>query len=429
MRLFNTIFNVGADSLVQFSRWRGRQAWLVFLIFFGFTLTVFLSTTYSARPLDKPGEIRGVWLTNIDSDVLFQKDNLSNAIETLSQLNFNTLYPTVWNWGYTLYPSKVTQEVIGKSLDPTEGLQNRDILQEIIQQAHQKGMAVIPWFEFGFMAPADSELAKRHPDWLTQRQDGDKIWLEGNVHERVWLNPLQPEVQKFITDLIVEIVSSYDINGIQIDDHFGYPSDFGYDDFTVKLYQKEHNGQFPPQLSTKLSPVNNCVFNDSAWEEWTRWRADKITEYLAQLFQSIKKNNPNVLVSVSPNPQQFSLNCFLSDWQTWERKGLVEELMVQVYRDNMNNFRNELAKAELQAAKAHIPVGIGILSGLKGRPVAWEQIENQVKISREQGFAGVSFFFYESLWNLAQESPTQRQSNFKTLFPTPIQRPLDTGNG
>jgi len=24
-------------------------------------------------------------------------------------------------------------------------------------------MGVIPWFEFGFMAPADSDLAKRHP--------------------------------------------------------------------------------------------------------------------------------------------------------------------------------------------------------------------------------------------------------------------------
>jgi len=33
-------------------------------------------------------------------------------------------------------------------------------------------MGVIPWFEFGFMAPADSDLAKRHPDWLTSRRDG-----------------------------------------------------------------------------------------------------------------------------------------------------------------------------------------------------------------------------------------------------------------
>jgi len=77
-------------------------------------------------------------------------------------------------------------------------------------------MGVIPWFEFGFMAPADSDLAKRHPDWLTSRRDGSQIWIEGK-HE-VWLNPFRPEVQQFIQDLILEIVSK-DIDGIQFDDH------------------------------------------------------------------------------------------------------------------------------------------------------------------------------------------------------------------
>ena len=46
-------------------------------------------------------ELRGVWLTNIDSNVLFERDRLSAALERLHQLNFNTVYPTVWNWGYT----------------------------------------------------------------------------------------------------------------------------------------------------------------------------------------------------------------------------------------------------------------------------------------------------------------------------------------
>ncbi|PSN14024.1 hypothetical protein C7271_22030, partial [filamentous cyanobacterium CCP5] len=50
-------------------------------------------------------ERRGVWLTNIDSQVLFSQDNLVEAVDRLAALNFNTLYPTVWNWGDTLYPS------------------------------------------------------------------------------------------------------------------------------------------------------------------------------------------------------------------------------------------------------------------------------------------------------------------------------------
>ncbi|EFA74365.1 hypothetical protein CRD_00101 [Raphidiopsis brookii D9] len=67
-------------------------------------------------------ESRGVWLTNIDSDVLFARERLKRSLKTLGKLNFNTVYPTVWNWGYTLYPSQIASRVIGKSLDPTPGL-------------------------------------------------------------------------------------------------------------------------------------------------------------------------------------------------------------------------------------------------------------------------------------------------------------------
>ena len=422
------LYNTRADKLVEFSRLYGNRSWIVFL--FIFTLLLVMSTSgITATPLStveretlpsptspyltemqcsEGQELRGVWLTNIDSDVLFSPENVNEAIANLSALNFNTLYPTVWNWGYTLYPSEVAQSVTGIALDPEPRLRGRDVLQEIITRGHAEGMAVIPWFEFGFMAPADSELAKRHPEWLLQRQDGSTIWWEGKTHQRVWLNPLHPEVQQFITDLIVELVSNYDVDGIQVDDHFGYPSELGYDPYTIALYQKEHLGKQPPE--------------DPTDEEWIRWRADKITAYMEDLFAAIKTANPDAIVSVSPNPQQFSLNSFLLDWQTWERKGLIEELIVQVYRPNQTSFINELSQPEIIAAQKRIPVSIGILSGLKGRPVLSGQIKQQVRTTRDRNFAGVSFFFYESLWNMARESPGDRKSDLLTLFNEPADR-------
>lgn len=365
-------------------------------------LIITLSVSLNFQAQSKSTESRGVWLTNIDSEVLFDPNLTKNSIGTLAQLNFNTVYPTVWNSGYTLYPSQVAKNTIGKALDPTPGLQNRDVLQEIIEYGQSQGIRVIPWFEFGFMAPVDSELAQLHPDWLTQRLDGDTVWLEGNIHPRVWLNPLHREVQKLITDLLVEIVSNYDVEGIQLDDHFGYPADFGYDNLTVELYKQEHGGKIPP-----------IDYQDP---EWIRWRAQKITEYMHSLFKSIKAANPRVIVSVSPNPQQFSLNRYLLDWESWERQGLIEELVLQVYRTNLADFLKELNRPEVQAARSHIPVSIGILAGLKGRPVTFEQIQNQVEEVRKLKFAGVSLFFYESLWNLAPETPQQRLESFKSLF-------------
>jgi uncharacterized lipoprotein YddW (UPF0748 family) len=143
---------------------------------------------------------------------------------------------------------------------------------------------------------------------------------------------------------------------------------------------------------------------------------------MKQVFRAIKDNNSNAIASVSPNPQTFSLNCYLADWQKWERMGLVEELVLQVYRNDMNAFRRELSQPEVKAAKEHIPFGIGVLSGLKGRPIAFEQIKTQVETVRQQKFAGVSFFFYESLWNLSSESPEQRQLALRSLFSSPWKR-------
>lgn len=380
----------------------------ILFFFFALFFAIVTPQLINAQTRVNTQEIRGVWLTNIDSDVLFSPAKTEKAIATLADLNFNTVYPTVWNWGYTLYPSEVAEKVTNSKIDPIEGLQNRDVLKEIINHAHQHKMSVIPWFEFGFMVPADSQLAQLHPDWLTKRRDVSTIWLEGNVHERVWLNPLHPEVQEFITDLIIEIVSNYDIEGIQVDDHFGYPSEFGYDPYTVALYRQQHNGKLPP--IDNLNP------------DWIQWRADQITAYVETLFHRIKAVKPNVIISVSPNPQEFSLEKYLLDWAKWERKGLVEELILQVYRDNMEAFNRELSQLELQQAKNHIPTSIGILTGLKGNPVNFDLITEQIKQTRHQKFAGVSFFFYESLWNFGPEKPQQRQSFLKNLFKQPADR-------
>ena len=353
-------------------------------------------------------EIRGVWLTNIDSDVLFSASRLSRALERLHKLNFNTVYPTVWNWGYTLYPSAIARGTLGRSLDPEIGLRGRDILKEIIASGHQKGMSVIPWFEFGFMAPADSELAQRYPNWILQRSDGTQIWKEGR-HDRVWLNPFRPDVQQFIEDLILEIVTKYDIDGIQFDDHFGFPSELGYDPFTVELYQQEHDGQSPP-----------VDFKDP---EWLRWRADKITSYMQRIYRAIKARKPNAIVSVSPNPQKFSYEFFLTDWETWDRLALIDELILQVYRDDITRFSEELEQPSVQAARQRIPVGVGIMTGVKPRYVEIGQIEAQVQTVRASNLAGVSFFFYESLWTLTQEPSVLRQNAIASLFPAPVKRP------
>jgi uncharacterized lipoprotein YddW (UPF0748 family) len=364
--------------------------------------------TAQVNPFADRGEIRGVWLTNIDSDAMYSPISTKLAVDRLARLNFNTIYPTVWQGGYTLYPSPVAQRVFGKSLDPHPELQGRDVLQEIVKEGHKKGLAVIPWFEFGFMAPANSELAKQHPEWLTKKSDGSTIKMEG-VEPRVWLNPFHPEVQQFILDLIVEIVANYDIDGIQFDDHFGLPSEFGYDDYTVGLYEKEL-----PGLSPSKEPKETF---------WVRWRADKINEFMERVFYAVKAIKQDCIISLSPNPFHFALPAYLQDWFTWERKGFIEEIVLQVYRPDLDRFIAELERTEVELAKNHIPVAIGILSGLKNRSTPIQKIQEQVEATRQRGFAGVSFFFYESLWSWSKEPSILRQLVLQRMFSDSVERP------
>lgn len=352
-------------------------------------------------------ELRGIWLTNIDSDVIFSPKNITDAVNRLDKLNFNTIYPTVWQGGYTIHPSAVAKRVFGYLNDPAPALKGRDVLKEIITEAHKKGIAVIPWFEFGFMAPADSELARLHPDWLAKRRDGSTIWKEG-TNDRVWLSPFHPEVQKFIQDLVVELVANYDLDGIQFDDHFGLPSEFGYEPLTVLMYQKY---------------IKKPPSDDARETFWIRWRADRINDFMARLFTAIKARKQKCIVGLSPNPFNFALPASLQDWFTWERRGYIEEIVLQVYRNDIKRFNAELEREEVKLAQSHIPTAVGILTGLKNNPVPLKQIQEQVQEVRKRNFAGVSFFFYESLSNWAKETPDQRNTAFRTFFPTKIQRP------
>lgn len=384
--------------------------WLpsVFLVLFlvSLTTTLILGNLNSVSAQSSRSEIRGVWLTNNDTPVLRDRTKVQEAVAKLARFNFNTLYPVVWNSGYALYPSAVAQ---AQGIQPfvRKGLQGQDMLDDLITQSHQQGLLVIPWFEFGFMAPPTSELALNHPQWLTQKRDGGQTSISA-AGEVVWLNPFLPEVQQFITDLVLEIITQYDVDGIQFDDHMSLPNSFGYDKYTIALYQKE----------TKKLP-----HPDPQNPEWVRWRANKISAFMTQLHQAVKAKKPNAIFSVSPVSYDFSYKAQLQDWLGWVRQNIVDELIVQVYHPDEGSFVDKISRPEIQETQQKIPTGIGILTGLRTRPIEMPQIENQVRNAQARGL-GVCFFYYESLWQPGSESLDRRQSVLQSLFPSPAPRTI-----
>jgi uncharacterized lipoprotein YddW (UPF0748 family) len=362
---------------------------------------VFVPAFPTLRP---PEEIRGVWLTNNDVDVLHDRAKLMAAMGKLAQMKFNTVYPVIWNSGYVTYPSQVAQTA-GIQPFVYRGHDGQDVIADVVAQARQHQMLVIPWFEFGFMTPQTSELAMAHPEWLTQQRNGEQT-SNDPAGEVAWLNPFHPQVQQFITDLVVESVSNYDVDGIQFDDHMSLPHTFGYDPYTVALYQQEKQ---------KAPPA------DPKDEEWTKWRADKITEFMVKLKQAIRARKPNAIVSISPNYAAHAYKFQLQDWPMWVKQGIADELIVQVYRSEINSFKTKLDLPEMAEARQKIPTAVGILTGLRRQPVSMGQIQSQVFAAGDRGLGAV-FFYLESLWDEGPESASDRVSGFQYLYPRSAMR-------
>lgn len=382
---------------------KALRLWFVLLLTVVFSGVLLLqSTAPGLAQLSRP-EIRGVWMTINDHVVFSDRPRMQEAVDQLARLNFNSLYPVVWNSGYATYPSPVAQAAGSPYLH--KGQQGHDTLADLITQAHSKGMKVIPWFEFGFMVPSSSELALAHPEWLTQKRDGGTT-SEGETGEVVWLNPFHPGVQQFITNLVVEVVTQYDADGIQFDDHMSLPREFGYDRYTTDLYRRETKRNAP-------SP------QDAAW---TKWRADKITAYMVQLNRAVKARRPNAIFSVSPNYYDFAYKLHLQDWKAWVNQNIVDELIVQVYRRDLRGFAGQINRSEIQEAQKKIPTGIGVLTGLRKDRIPMAQIWEQVQALRDRNL-GMVFFYYESLWNMAPEKARDRQDSFLAMFPDSADRP------
>ncbi|MDZ7797067.1 MAG: family 10 glycosylhydrolase [Candidatus Marinimicrobia bacterium] len=116
-----------------------------------------------------PSQWRGVWVTNVDSEVLDSRENIDEAMEFLADHGFNVVMPVVWNDAYTLYPSRIMDSLFQRPVSPR--FSGRDPLKELIDAAHRNGIRVIAWFEYGFAA--------------SYRKNGEYYWKNGRNGRRV----------------------------------------------------------------------------------------------------------------------------------------------------------------------------------------------------------------------------------------------------
>ncbi|MEL6580784.1 MAG: family 10 glycosylhydrolase [Cyanobacteria bacterium J06621_12] len=329
-------------------------------------------------------EIRGVWITNRPhSKVLESRQNIIEALDFLSFYGFNVIFPVVWNRGYTLYPSQVMSQYALPAIDPFYQQQQRDPLAEIITAAQQRQIKVIPWLEYGFAASHltnGGHILQGYPHWQALDRDRTQV-RHGSL---TWINGFHPEVQQFMLKIITEIVSQYDVDGVQGCDRLpALPVTAGYDDYTVQKYQSAF-GQPPPQ--------------NYGNQQWMQWRADLMTDFLEKMYQGVKNIKPRAIVSLSPGVYPFCFNNLLQDTKAWLEKGLGDIIHPQIYRSGFSAYSQEVKKLvktfEPNSLAKFAP---GIAFTANGKDVSAKDLVKCIKINRDRNLSGQVFFHYEGL--------------------------------
>lgn len=344
-------------------------------------------------------ELRGTWVTTtgLASGNIRTPAVTNTNFARLRSIGLNTVYQDVWRNGQSYFQSNTLAAITGRTLATDAG--GRDILDETIIAAHRNGMQNIAWLQYGFAAqfigtsgsPSNSLATYMNSrGWLLKDQSGNVV---NSSNSFAWMNPLVPEVRQLITGMAVEMVTKYDLDGVQFDDRLAWPTQFGYDDYTRNAYLAETGRNLPSNPT------------DSAF---TLWRSQKITEFAREFSAALREANPNLIISAAPSTYPFGYDSYAANWPAWSRETievdgvtypLFDEIIPQVYRSSASSFNNEwqseisvMNPADLDSLAAGISI-----NNSSGAPYDWNSVNGpQVAAQRNSAATRGHVWWYSS---------------------------------
>ena len=329
-------------------------------------------------------QFRATWLTNVDSYVLATDASIVEAVNYLSSIGINVIFPVVYNKGYTLYPSSIMDSLFNSPTIPDPSFQNRDFLERLIIEAHRVGIEVIPWFEFGFSSSYSlngGHIVARFPHWALKNNQGQLVVKNGFD----WLSGINPEVQNYMLSLVMEVIDKYDVDGVQGDDRLpAMPFEGGYDSVTVAIYKSENNGNNPP--------------NNPGDPNWKRWRADKLNQFFIRMRDSVKSRSEHLILSSSPTPYPWGYDEYLQDSRYWAQNNVVDNIIPQLYRYDFSGYQSVLSQSLSQIRSVNPNIYFaGVLIKAGSWVITPTLITQIINLNRTNNVNGECTFFYEGL--------------------------------
>ncbi|MCI7309521.1 MAG: family 10 glycosylhydrolase [Prevotella sp.] len=256
-------------------------------------------------------ELRGVWMATVwgldwpsSHDAAQQKQQYIDYLDLFAANNINAVFVQVRGMADAFYPSQY--EPWSKTLTGVAGQDpGYDVLAFMIEEAHRRGIAFHAWMN-PYRIATRAAKADKFPELPASIP---QAWVNDYSTIRVY-NPALPEVQQRIVDIVKDVVTKYDVDGIHFDDYF-YPeltTDTIVDTTEYKLYGKDkykYGGEF------------------------RRSNVDKVVKNVHDAIQAIR---PDVVFSISPAANnETNYNKLYADVVKWSQEGWTEMIIPQLY--------------------------------------------------------------------------------------------------
>ncbi len=329
-------------------------------------------------------ETRAVWISTNFSldwppktyDAETQKNSLKQIFENLHNKHFNTVYFQVRSNGTVMYNS---------SLEPFSpyltgivgGIPEYDPLEFAIELGKKYGIEVHAWINMARCFVGTNEnillspfhIRNIHPEWT-------KRIMNNNGTLSYWLNPGLYEVQEYLTRIMLEIASNYDVDGIHLD-FFRYPGKYFDDEIEYKKFG------------------NGLTKED--------WRRNNLTQILVEFKRRVHPKNPFLKIGITPIGIRKNLlgangiegfHSLFQDTEQWLKQNLVDYLTPQIYWTFENNPRFAVL-AEDWVKKSY---GKNIVLGLAAyKKQVKPELKEMIKLSKKINAAGIAIFRYSDI--------------------------------
>ncbi len=267
-----------------------------------------VSTVNSESKPVQSEEMRGLWVTYMELNMANSADKsekaFRNKFEAIARkaesLKFNTIIAQVRPFCDALYNSKYFpySHILSGTQGESPGYDALKIMCEICKSHKLKIHAWINPYRVT-LNETPNELADNNPyikdESLCLETDGGII-----------LDPSNEEARELILHGIEEIVSGYDVDGIQFDDYF-YPESIGELD--------------SEQYAESQSPLS---IED--------WRKNNVNKLIAEAYLTVHKADKNIEFGISPQGNLKNNEKLSADVVSWcTVNGYVDYICPQIY--------------------------------------------------------------------------------------------------